>query len=77
MASKISFFMGLLSIELKTKVQPVPLFSFQVEISTGAMVMGVIFDWDVYQATIFFLTFISIYTISGEIILTTQVFILT
>nr|KAF6465799.1 hypothetical protein HJG63_011210 [Rousettus aegyptiacus] len=36
-----------------------------VEISTGAMVMGVIFDWDVYQATIFFLTFISIYTISG------------
>lgn len=69
--------MGLLSIELKTKVQTAPLHSFQVEISTSAMVMGLIFGWDVYQATIFLLIFIGIYTITGEITLTTQVFILT
>ncbi|ELK15625.1 Sodium/glucose cotransporter 1 [Pteropus alecto] len=36
-----------------------------VEISTSAMVMGLIFGWDVYQATIFLLIFIGIYTITG------------
>lgn len=53
------------------------LVSFQVEVCTGAMFMGLMLGLDVYQATMVLLMITGIYMITGEGTLSTQGFMLT
>lgn len=53
------------------------LVSFQVEICTGAMFMGLVLGLDAYQATMVLMTITGVYMITGEVALSTQVLTLT
>ena len=69
--------MGCLLILLETKVHLLTLLPFQMEIGFGAMFLKMVWDTDIYQTMLTVLTIIGMYTITGEVALTTREFILT
>lgn len=76
-ASKTHFFLGWWLILLEMKVQLLTLCPFQMEISFGAMFLKMVWDTDIYQTMLVLLTITGIYTITGEVAVTTRGLILT
>lgn len=76
-ASKTHFFLGWWLILLEMKVQLLTLCPFQMEISFGAMFLKMVWDTDIYQTMLVLLTITGIYTITGEVVVTTRGLILT
>lgn len=76
-ASKTHFFLGWWLILLEMKIQLLTLCPFQMEISFGAMFLKMVWDIDIYQTMLVVLTITGIYTITGEVAVTTHGLILT
>lgn len=76
-ASKTHFFLGWLLILLERKVQLLTLCPFQMEISFGATYLKMVWNTDIYQTVLIVVTITGLYTITGEVALTTHEFILT
>lgn len=75
--SKAHFVLGWLLILLEMTLPLLTLCPFQMEIGFGAMFLKLVWDTDIYQTMLTVLTITGMYTITGEVALSTHEFILT